>query len=188
MGYSHLNHCKQQLKLVHAFKKMIERGLKDWKLVLIGGCDKENRDYALSVRQEASGFPIDVLLNCDIGTLNSYLEKASIYWHATGFGEDLQSHPERAEHFGIAPVEAMSAGAIPVVYSLGGPAEIVQGGENGFVFSSENELIERTFAITKFSDEVLANFRSTANTSSHRFSEEKFDLDLKSHVQRLLRS
>jgi glycosyltransferase involved in cell wall biosynthesis len=157
-------------------------------LVLIGGCDKENREYALSVRQEASGFPIDVLLNCDLDTLNSHIGKASIYWHATGFGQDLRSHPERAEHFGIAPVEAMSAGAIPVVYALGGPAEIVQEGENGFIFSSESELVDRTFAITRFSDEVLANFRSAASTSSHRFSEEKFDIDLKSHVHRLLKS
>lgn len=181
-------HCKQQLRLVRAFKKMIDRGLKDWKLVLIGGCDKEGREYALSVRQEAAGFPIDVLLNCDIDTLNSYLGKASIYWHATGFGQDLQAHPERAEHFGIAPVEAMSAGAIPVVYGLGGPAEIVQEGENGFVFSSEDELVERTIGITRFSDETLSNFRSVASTSSQRFSEEKFDTDLKSHVHRLLKS
>jgi glycosyltransferase involved in cell wall biosynthesis len=181
-------HCKQQLRLVRAFKKMVDHGLEDWRLVLIGGCDKENREYALSVRQEASGFPIDVLLNCDLDTLNSHIGKASIYWHATGFGQDLRSHPERAEHFGIAPVEAMSAGAIPVVYALGGPAEIVQEGENGFIFSSESELVDRTFAITRFSDEVLANFRSAASTSSHRFSEEKFDIDLKSHVHRLLKS
>lgn len=181
-------HSKQQLRLVRAFKKIVDQGLADWRLVLVGGCDKANREYALSVRREAVGYPIDVFLNADIDTLNEQLRMASIYWHATGFGVDLDKHPERAEHFGIAPVEAMSAGAIPVVYGLGGPREIVEAGRNGFVFMTEEELIARTLEIIHLDDDARMAMAKETAESAHRFSEDRFATELLEHVERLLRT
>ena len=54
--------------------------------------------------------------------------RASIFWHAAGLGEDPERHPDRYEHFGITTVEAMSAGAVPVVIDAAGQAEIVEQG------------------------------------------------------------
>ena len=56
--------------------------------------------------------------------LNEY-KLAKIYWHASGFGEDLETHPEKAEHFGITTVEAMINGLVPIVIDAGGQKEIV---------------------------------------------------------------
>lgn len=181
-------HSKQQLRLVRAFRKMVDQGLSDWRLVLVGGCDKANREYALNVRREAVGYPIDVYLNADIEMLNEQLRTASIYWHATGFGVDLDTHPERAEHFGIAPVEAMSAGAIPVVYGLGGPREIVEAGSNGFTFTTEEELIARTRDLIGLSDDDRTRMAGVASMSAGRFSERRFADELLGHVDRLLRA
>ena len=36
------------------------------------------------------------------------------------FGEDAQRHPHRFEHFGITVVEAMAAGAVPIVFAAAG--------------------------------------------------------------------
>ena len=44
-----------------------------------------------------------------------------LFWHAAGLGEDPTTNPDRFEHFGISVVEAMSAGAVPMVYEHGGP-------------------------------------------------------------------
>ncbi len=44
--------------------------------------------------------------------------RASIFWHAAGLGEDAEDDPNRMEHFGISIVEAMSAGAVPVVLGV----------------------------------------------------------------------
>ena len=70
--------------------------------------------------------------------------ESSIYWHASGFGEDEQRTPERFEHFGITVVEALAAGAVPIVYGAGGPAEIVQDGVHGYHWHDLDELMALT--------------------------------------------
>ena len=65
-------------------------------------------------------------------------------WHAAGFGEDPSSHPDRFEHFGIAVVEAMAAGIVPIVFGAAGPAEIVRHGVDGYHWNTVDELIEVT--------------------------------------------
>jgi glycosyltransferase involved in cell wall biosynthesis len=51
------------------------------------------------------------------------------------------------EHFGIATVEAMSAGAVPLVYAAGGQTEIVVDGVNGELWTSEKELVDGTISL-----------------------------------------
>lgn len=179
-------HSKQQLRLVRAFKKLVDEGLEDWKLVLIGGCDKANREYALQVRREAVGYPIEVRLNAEYEVLDRYLAIASIYWHATGFGVDLDRFPDRAEHFGIAPVEAMSTGTIPIVYGIGGPQEIVDYGNSGYFFFTEEDLVQRTLEVIGMPDERRRQMSHAASVSAMRFSSGRFATELLDHVRRLL--
>jgi glycosyltransferase involved in cell wall biosynthesis len=65
--------------------------------------------------------------DCSRGELDALYGRAAIYWHACGLHADPERNPERLEHFGISVVEAMSAGAAPLVLGAGGPAEIVAG-------------------------------------------------------------
>jgi len=137
-----LGHSKKQFELLEAFTRMFSSrvGIGSWKLSFVGGADSASRDYALAIRRGAIGLPVEVHLNAPRETVETTLATASIYWHGGGFGEDAQLHPERFEHFGIAVVEAMAAGAVPVVFAAAGPAEIVRHGIDGFHWKTVEEL------------------------------------------------
>jgi glycosyltransferase involved in cell wall biosynthesis len=179
-------HCKQQLRLVEAFGKVVDRGVRDWRLVLVGAADRTHREYALAVRRAAAGLPIDVLLNADFGTLNQELARASLYWHATGLGADLNEFPERAEHFGIAPVEAMSTGAIPIVFAAGGPVEVVEHGVSGFHFRTTDELVEYTLEIIGSSEKQRQTLSRAASQRAKDFTSDRFAAELLKHVEQIL--
>lgn len=158
-------HSKKQLEMVEAFRNLTASGgAGDWTLHLVGGCSKEYRDYAMSVKRAAVGLNVHVHLNAPGSLVQDMLGKASIYWHATGYGEDAQTHPDRFEHFGISVVEAMSAGAVPVVLNQAGPAEIVETGVSGEHFVTLDDLAQRTAALIASPDRR----RSMADAAQRR--------------------
>ncbi len=141
-------HCKKQLDLVLAFRDLHRSGRADgWEYHLIGGCDAKNRDYFNAVRRVAMGLPVEVHLNAPGSTVQELVGAAGLFWHGGGYGEDLQQHPHRAEHFGIAVVEAMSAGAVPMVFGAAGPAEVVRDGVDGYHWRTPAALVERTIEL-----------------------------------------
>lgn len=137
-------HCKKQLDLLHGFIDLERAGADGWRLELVGGADAASRDYALAVRREAVGHAVSVHFNAPRSLVRDTLATAGIFWHGGGFGEDPDLHPERFEHFGIAVVEAMAAGAVPVVFGAAGPAEIVRHGVDGYHWHTLDELVSRT--------------------------------------------
>lgn len=179
------DHSKNQLELVRAFKQLCHAGLTEWKLVLIGGCAPEYRDYAMAVRREADGFPIEIRLNSPRKALNEVLQTSAIYWHATGLNSNHLSHPERAEHFGITPVEAMSAGAVPVVYAAGGVVESVRNGVNGFHYQTIDELISHTRHLIN-NPNLLNGFSESAIQFSRNYSREVHAQNVRSYVQQII--
>lgn len=135
---------KKQDVMIDVFKKMIKEGLVGWRFVLFVSVQEKDKKIAEQLVNRAKGFPIEIVVNAKNDMLWSMYKKAKIYWHASGFGEDLMKHPEKAEHFGIATAEAMTAGAVPVAINAGGQPEIVMNGENGFLWNTEEEFIEKT--------------------------------------------
>ena len=139
-------HSKKQHELVAAFSALQAAGGADgWELHLVGGCDEADAEYLEAVRRAAVGLPVVFHVDATGSELEALYARASIYWHAAGLGEDLEADPVRAEHFGISVVEAMSAGAVPIVYAEGGPVDVVRvdRGE-GRWFSDLDELVEIT--------------------------------------------
>ncbi len=125
-------HCKKQLDMVRAMRAITERGrLPGWTLHLVGGCSDVDRPYLDKVRREAEGLPVEFHVDAPGSTVRDLYGRASIYWHATGLGEDPDTQPDRFEHFGITTVEAMSAGAVPVVILAAGQEEVVEHGVSG---------------------------------------------------------
>jgi len=139
-----INDYKKQGIIVGAFKKMVKKDLKDWRLVLAISVKDNDRKIFNDFRKNAEDFPIEFLINKTNDELWDIYSKAKIYWHASGFGEDLTKYPEYAEHFGISTAEAMGAGAVPIVFNAGGQREIVVSGKNGFLWDSLGEMIEKT--------------------------------------------
>lgn len=137
-------HSKKQLEMVHAFRRLCDEGLDGWELHLVGGCQAIDRPYLDEVERAAEGLPVTIHVDAPAAELDELYARAAIYWQATGLGEDPEEAPEVQEHFGIAIIEAMSAGTVPVVHGTGGPAETVRHDVDGFHFRSIDELVSQT--------------------------------------------
>lgn len=172
---------KKQTVLLDAFRELHKKELKNWKLVFAGSFIESDRHIYESLKKEAKGLPVDVLSNLDKQTLNQLYKKAKIYWHATGYGEDIEKHPERVEHFGITTVEAMSAGAVPVVINLGGQPEIVEDGKNGFLWNTIEELKKKTLSLT-LDEKLREQIAKQAAIRAKDFNRKRFDEEIKSLI------
>jgi len=172
--FSQLLQGKRQDVLVRTFKEMVDRGgLEGWKLILAGGSEIGGREFLGKIRKMAEDYPIEIVENPNFARLVRLYGKARIFWTASGYGIDEEKEPEKVEHFGITTVEAMAAGCIPIVMRKGGQKEIVQDGENGFLWETVEELIEKTKRVV--SGETLArNLSVKASLRSQDFSKEEF--------------
>jgi glycosyltransferase involved in cell wall biosynthesis len=137
---------KCQLEMVRAFARAHPALPTGWEYVCLGGlaADADDRSYFEEVREAAEGHPIRLLANPSDQVIREAYERASVFWHAAGYGEDEEAHPERTEHFGMSTVEAMAAGCVPVVIRKGGQPEIVEHGSSGFLWETPEELVTHT--------------------------------------------
>lgn len=146
--------------LISSFTSMLKHGLKGWRMVIVGIVEDENsKAIAVDLRAMSKGYPVAIRVNLPHERLVRLYEQAVIYWHAAGFGVDLSKNPERAEHFGISTVEAMAAGAVPVVFAAGGPKEVVGPEKDGLWWQTLPELESQTLRLVQDEDlrERLAN-------------------------------
>jgi glycosyltransferase involved in cell wall biosynthesis len=135
-------HNKKHQFMITVFKKMVDQGLTGWSLHLAGGTTpgEEHQAYLVDMFEQVKGYPIEIHPDITHSELSDLYSTTSIYWHASGYGENDRHDPEKFEHFGITTVEAMAAGCVPVVIAKGGQPEIVQHGKNGFLWNSLEEL------------------------------------------------
>jgi len=169
-----LGHSKKQLELVHAFGDMVRRGgLDGWELHLVGGCEPSQRPYLAEVRRAAEGLPVHVHANAPRQLVEELFATSSVFWVATGLGEDDQQAPWVFEHFGITTVEAMAAGCAPVVIDKAGQREIVRHGTDGYRWTTLDELEAWTRQLA--GDDGLRDRLATAAVErAGAFSEEAF--------------
>lgn len=150
-------HSKRQDIIIESFLRFQERSKKDWKLVLVGGVDNQpqNLNYLNQLQQQAARSKnIQFKVNASFTELKSLYSKASLFIHAAGTGRPA-GEPERAEHFGITTVEAMSYGCVPLVYADGGQLEIVDK-RFGYLWHSPDELTSTLQDIDAASDHLPA--------------------------------
>jgi glycosyltransferase involved in cell wall biosynthesis len=162
-------HSKRQDILIEAFQKL---NRPDWKLVLAGGTIHQNETLS-HLRTAAKQASIEIVINPSFDQIQTLYGKASLFWHAAGYGIDEIKEPELVEHFGIVTVEAMSAGAVPLTYDAGGQREIIRSGENGFLWHSINELVEKSKQIMDDED-LRQQLALKARSTSSQFSLEQF--------------
>jgi glycosyltransferase involved in cell wall biosynthesis len=171
-------HCKKQLEMVQAFRRLLDEGAlqHDWTLALAGQVQMGQEDYFEDVSTAARGNPIVLYPNATRKHLQGLFANSAIYWHATGLGEDLVANPDRAEHFGITTVEAMYAGCVPIVFYAGGQPEIVQAEINGCIFNDEEELLRKTMHVCKLfdlADSAFWKLSSAAHVRAAQFSKDR---------------
>ena len=146
-----------------------------WSLHLVGSASAGDINYLQDLKKMAAGLEVNFYPNLGYDDLIKLYGKASLYWHAAGFGED---DPTKMEHFGIATVEAMAAGCVPVVIRQGGQIEIVDNGKNGFLWNSLQELEDQSFRL--MIDQKLWKALSSASIiKSRNFSRKSFESNIK---------
>ena len=120
--------------LIEAFSLACQRGLTGWTLRLVGPADTAaggggmNWLKSLISGPQATGLPIEWL-----GAIYNEQELLQQYQRAALFA--YPSLAERGETFGLAPLEAMACGAVPIVSDLACFRDFITPGVNGLVFN-----------------------------------------------------
>ena len=132
---------------IEAFKTKV---LKNKQLLIIGYLSRENKNYYQRLRDLSKrNENIKILPNLRRNDVLTLLSKAKILFH-----------PMPDEHFGIAIIEAMAAGCLPVVHASGGPLEIVDNGQYGLIYRDASEipeLLNRAFNLSKHFQHKVKN-------------------------------
>jgi len=179
------SHNKKHLVLIQAFRELVDAGLQGWELHLVGGraAGDSHDEYMNQVYHLANGYPVVIHLDLPFAKLVDLYAESTIYWHASGYGEDEGQAPIKFEHFGITTVEAMASGCVPVVIGKGGQPEIVSHGENGFLWTTPSELKSMTQTIIQ-NPQLCQKLSAAAIDRSKFFDKEHFN----SRLQKLLKN
>ncbi|HWZ71744.1 MAG TPA: glycosyltransferase family 4 protein [Casimicrobiaceae bacterium] len=182
------NLFKHQELLLNGFHRLQWRIDAPWEMHFVGtvGQQLEDRPYAELLRSRASrrvhfhfGLPQE--------ELRELYRRATIYWHATGYGALAGNNPARQEHFGMTIVEAMSAGVIPLAFRAGGPCETIVHGINGFLWTRPTELLEYTRKLIG-SPDLQQRMLDQAIRRSRQFDKEQYLLRMNAIISRLCAS
>jgi len=171
---------KKQKELARAFIELKQRFPEEsagWKLVIAGGSTGDN-PYLAELEEvigEAEPDSIELKVNIREEGLKDLYNKASIFWHLCGLG---QNDPAKVEHFGMTIGEAMQNRLAPVVFDGGGQREIVDHGRSGFRVSSTTGLIRYTLKLME-NEKLRAELGESAWEKSLRFNKDRFDKEVK---------
>lgn len=171
--FSQLQQAKRQDVLVDVFKKMCNKGLVGWQLVLIGGSNVGGEEFAHELKVLSRGYPIKILENAPFSQVKEFYGKAKIFWSAAGFGVDEKKQPQKVEHFGISVVEAMSAGCVALVTAKGGHKEIIEEGVDGYLWETASQLAEMTRSLIA-DERRRERVAEKAKKKATRFTEHSF--------------
>jgi len=180
-------HHKGQEILLETFSRMTDLHREGWELHFAGsvGSDESSERFANMLRNKAEGLPVFFHFNVRRDEMQDLYRRAAVYWHATGYGVDVNRYPAKHEHFGIATVEAMSAGAVPAVYSSGGQKEIVTNGVDGFWWDDIDTLVSQTRRLVN-EPALRCELSNRAILSSKRFRREAFGARVDQLIAELL--
>ena len=148
--------------------------MRDWVFIIVGF--SEPRDpYLRRLYEERARMGLSnvfFVVNASRDFLRRILRTAKYYLH-----------PPFREHFGISVVEAMAAGALPIVYRGGGSwTDIVKPLDPRLGYGSIYEVPR----IVEYAEKRYAELQERAIEASRRFSVEKFRENVLSIVEELL--
>ena len=163
--------------LIDAFRQLTESGAAaGWRLVLAGGTSgaPSYEAYLAGLRERAVGLPVEFAVDRPLGELTDLNARASLYWHAMGYGEDRDGHPERFEHFGMTTVEAMAAGCVPMAIAGGGQPEIITPGRDGYLWGTPDELVAAFADFARLPAAEVETLRASAEARAEDFGPDAY--------------
>lgn len=154
-------------KLIEAHRILRSR-IPQARLVIIGVPDERFPDYPSELERlaERAGGVELVFKPLDRLGVARALREARVY-----------AHLRVGEHFGMAPVEAMTQGTVPVIPGRSGLAELVRPGRTGFLLPSDDPrvvagVLERVLSMEdrEYAEVSLAAYRASLYFTPHRFA------------------
>lgn len=182
--FPHL-HSKKQGEIIEMFKKYKQNiPDSDVTLHLAGRVDDKDMNYFEEIKKMAETRS-DIVIHKNISEidLKTLYKKATYYWHFTGFGIDETKNPEKVEHLGMTPLEAMASGCITFCYGAGGPRELIKNDETGYLFNSFDELSSQMQQIEHDSNKRARIAQNAVSYVGENFSYEVFKKNVISHFR-----
>jgi len=178
------NHA-QQLKAFPGFLSQV-RG--DWGLCMIGFCAdlSQDRAYVEELRQMAKDLPVTFVVNAGRKAVLSHLAEAKLFWHTAGLGNEGCTEPRYMEHFGMATVEAMMVGCVPLVPACGGQPEVVEHQVSGFLCHDLDTLVRYSLCLAN-DDQLCARLGRRAVERSTAFRPAIFEQRFGNSVRECLK-
>jgi len=174
--FSQLMQAKRQDILIKTFSAFYKAN-PDYKLVLAGGAEVGADKFIDELKEEINKegkLPVTIIKSPDFKTIKDLYGRAKFFWSASGFGIDDIKEPKKVEHFGIAPVEAMAAGCVPILVNKGGHKEIVEEGVNGYLWNDPGDLYGFTKKLT-VDEKLRREISKNAIERAKKFSYEEFE-------------
>lgn len=164
---------KRQHELVAAFASLAksESIAANWRMECCG--NPAEADYFEELEALAGLAPVRLVVGAPREDVLSRLATSKIFWHGMGLDCDEEEMPQELEHFGIATVEAMAAGCVPVVIAKGGQCEIVEHGVSGFLWTTLDEMKHFTLQLMA-DDDLRKQMSDAARLRARKFSKENF--------------
>ncbi len=161
-------------KLIEWFGESIKPKVPSAKLLVVGIPDSRYKQYYERLKELSSKYPDVELIDRPLKPheLARYYRIARAYIHL-----------RIGEHFGMAPVEAMTQGAIPILPKASGLAELISDGYNGYTYSSDEEAIKYLLKVLSMSNEEYAKVARNALRSSWHFTPYRFTRDIANYLK-----
>ncbi len=164
---------KRQDALIRMFLREVKPEVPDAKLVIIGVPDDRHPEYYEHLKAISSESE-DVVLIDDVITVEemiSYFQRAKAYVHM-----------RVGEHFGMAPVEAMSQGVIPILPAESGLAELISHGRDGYLASTDQECVAYMLKILKMDNAEASEMRKLAYRKSWYFNPDRLAKEILAYL------
>lgn len=138
-------HSKKLDRLLAAFGEFHEQAPQTpVTLTIAGAAPSEAPSQVVELLNGIRAHPdARVVLDPGPELVDELLGRSQILWHGAGWGS-RDTQPWDREHFGIAVVEAMNHGTVPLAHASAGPAEILRGLEEHCLYDSQSELLTKT--------------------------------------------
>jgi glycosyltransferase involved in cell wall biosynthesis len=152
--------------------KLLKEKKIEVKMIIVGSLDPFYQKYyedlkRLIIDKDVSGI-VTFKINASSEELIELMKQSKVYFH-----------PREGEHFGISIVEAMSAGLVPVVPSIGGPSEFVP-------IEYQYNSLEQASQIVASALDVAGKERQRISNSVMRFSETNYKRQFQLIISKLI--
>ena len=155
--------------LLKLFKDRIKPLIPEARLTIVGIPDPRYADYYRKIVELADRIADVEVISRPL----TPLEMAKLYRQSR-----VYVHLRIGEHFGMAPVEAMSQGTVPILPSKSGLAELLTHGVSGFKYEDDNELVTYILEVLKMPRDEYLKLKKNAYYKSLYFTPERFVNDI----------